>query len=133
MLIKTFLELVDHLLGDPRRDAIQDVVYGQDYYATAMTWADALLFGEGGGYIRPVESDDPSNFFEEAALAWFESIFRVYGVLDIETESIDCVRLVMMRDACKYGNDGNWKAADNILRTMLGKPVRYPEALEVIK
>lgn len=133
MLVKTFLELVDHLLGDPRRDAIQDVVYGQDYYATAMTWASALLFGEKGGVIRPAESDDPSNFFEEAALAWFESIFTLYGVLDVEAGSIDCVRLVMMRDAYKYGDDGNWKATDNILRTMLGKPVRYPEALEVIK
>jgi len=133
VLIKTFLELVDHLLGDPRRDAIQDVVYGQDYSATAMMWGDMLLFGEKGGYIRPVESDDPSNFFEEAALAWFESIFRVYGVLDIETESIDCVRLVMMRDAYKYGNESQWAKTDNILCSMLGKPVRYPEALEVIK
>jgi hypothetical protein len=133
VLVKTFLELVDHLLGDPRRDAIQDVVYGQDYYATAMTWGDMLLFGEQGGVIRPAESDDPSNFFEEASLAWFESIFTLYGVLDVEAGSIDCVRLVMMRDAYKYGNDSQWAKTDNILRTMLGKPVRHPEALEVIK
>lgn len=133
MLIKRFCDLTDHLLQDPRRDAIQDVVYGQDYYATAMTWADALLFGEHAGVIRPAESDDPCNFFEESALAWFESIFWAYGVMDEVTGDLDCLRLATMRDAYKTYNAGNWKAADNICRTMLGKPVRYPEALEVIK
>ena len=126
-----FLELVDRILAKPERDTIQDVVYGLPYVQSAELIADTCWLYE-YGRVRPVESDDASNFIEEACIAWIESMFVHYGILDMGTLKFDLVRLVTLRDVYRLDKDGKVGQAQNLRCVMRGVPPTHSDLLEVI-
>lgn len=126
-----FLEFVDRILAKPERDTVQDVVYGLPYVESAELIADVCWLYE-CGRVRPVESDDPSNFIEEACIAWIESMFVHYGILDMETLKFDLVRLVTLRDVYRLDRDGKVGKAQNLLCVMRGVPPTHSDLLEVV-
>ena len=126
-----FPELVDRILAKPERDTVQDVVYGLRYVESAELVGDACWLYE-CGRVRPVESDDPSNFIEEAFVAWIESMFVHYGILDMESLKFDLVRLVTLRDAYRFYEEGKCGTAQNLLCVMRGERPTFSDLLEVI-
>jgi hypothetical protein len=125
-----FPELVDRILAKPDRDTVQDVVYGLPYVDSAELIADTCWLYE-SGRVRPVESDDPSNFIEEACIAWIESMFVHYGILDMESLKFNLVRLVTLRDVYRLDKDGKVGKAQNLLCVMRGERPTFSDLLEV--
>lgn len=126
-----FPELVDRILAKPERDTVQDVIYNLRYVESAELVADACWLYE-CGRVRPVESDDPSNFIEEAFVAWIESMFVHYGILDMESLKFDLVRLVTLRDVYRFNEEGKYGKAQNLLCVMRGVRPTFSDLLEVI-